>query len=74
LVERNDVLRRAREDLENVRFLVSTWEVELAAARTQLQQGHAALQEAEGLKTALAGKTTALATAEEQLRQERAAL
>jgi hypothetical protein len=32
-----------------------------------------ALQEVEGLKTALADKTTTLATAEEQLRQERAA-
>jgi chromosome segregation ATPase len=47
--------------------------VELAAARAQLEQGRAALQEVEGLKTALAGKTAALATAEEQLRQERAA-
>jgi hypothetical protein len=73
LVERNDALRRAREDLENVRSLVSTWEVEVATARAQLQQGRAALQEAEGLKTALTDKTVALATAEEKLRQERAA-
>jgi hypothetical protein len=47
--------------------------VEVAIARAQLQQGRAALQEAEGLKTALADMTAALATAEEQLRQERAA-
>jgi hypothetical protein len=47
--------------------------VELATARAQLQQGRAALQEAEGLRTALGDKTAALATAEEQLRQERAA-
>jgi chromosome segregation ATPase len=73
LVERDDELRRAREDLENVRSLASAWEVELATARAQLQKGRAVLQEAEGLKTALADKTAALATAEEQLRQERAA-
>jgi chromosome segregation ATPase len=73
LVERDDALRRAREDLENVRSLASTWEVEVATARAQLQQGRATLQEAEGLKTALVDKTAALTTAEEQLRQERAA-
>jgi hypothetical protein len=33
LVERDDALRRAREDLENVRSLASTWEVEVATAR-----------------------------------------
>jgi multidrug resistance efflux pump len=73
LVDRDDALRQAREDLENVRTLASTWEAEVATARVQLQQGRAALQEAEGLRTALADKTAALATAEEQLRQERAA-
>jgi hypothetical protein len=73
LVDRDDALRRAREDLENMRTLASTWEVEVATARVQLQQGRAALQEAEGLRTALADKTAALATVEEQLRQERAA-
>jgi chromosome segregation ATPase len=73
LVERDDVLRRARVDLEGVRSLTSSWEAEVVNARAQLQQGHAALQEAKGLKTALADKTAALATAEEQLRQERAA-
>jgi hypothetical protein len=73
LVERDDTLRRARVDLENARSLASTWEAEVATARVQLQQGRAALQEAEGLKTALADKTAALTTAEEQLRQERAA-
>jgi myosin heavy subunit len=73
LVERDDALRRARVDLENARSLASTWEAEVATARAQLQQGRAALQEAEGLKAALADKTAALATTEEQLRQERAA-
>jgi chromosome segregation ATPase len=72
LVDRDDALRRAREDLENVQTLASTWEAEVATARVQLQQGRAALQEAEGLRTALADKTAALATAEEQLRLERA--
>jgi chromosome segregation ATPase len=72
LVDRDDALRRAREDLANMRTLASTWEAEVATARVQLQQGRAALQEAEGLRTALADKTAALATAEEQLRQERA--
>jgi chromosome segregation ATPase len=73
LVDRDDALRRAREDLENVRTLASTWEADVATARVQLQQGRAALQEAEGLRTALADKTATLAIAEEQLRQERAA-
>jgi chromosome segregation ATPase len=73
LVERDDALRRAREDLEGARSLTSTWEAEVATARAQLQQGRAALQEAKGLKTALADKAAALTTAEEQLRQERAA-
>jgi hypothetical protein len=73
LVERDDALRRAREDLEGARSLASTWEAEVVAARTQLQQGRAALEEAEGLKTALADKAAALTTAEERLRQERAA-
>jgi chromosome segregation ATPase len=73
LLERDDALRRAREDLEGVRSLASTWEAEVATVRVQLQQGHAALKETEGLKTALADKAAALTTAEEQLRQERAA-
>jgi hypothetical protein len=73
LVDRDDALHRARVDLENARSLASTWEVEVATTRAQLQQGRAALQEAEGLKTALADKDAALITAEEQLRQERAA-
>jgi hypothetical protein len=73
LVERDDALRRAREDLEGAHSLASTWEVEVATARVQLQQGRATLQEAEGLKAALADKAAAPTTAEEQIQQERAA-
>jgi hypothetical protein len=73
LVKRDDALHRARVDLEGARSLASSWEAEVVNARAQLQRGRAALQEAEGLKTALVGKTAALTTAEEQLRQERAA-
>jgi chromosome segregation ATPase len=73
LVERDDVLRRAREDLEGARSIASTWEAEVVTTRAQLQRGRAALEETEGLKTALAEKAVALTAAEEQLRQERAA-
>jgi chromosome segregation ATPase len=73
LVERDDALRRAREDLEGARSLASTWEAEVTAARAQVQQGHAALQGDERLKAAPADKAAALTTVEEQLRQERAA-
>jgi chromosome segregation ATPase len=71
-VERDDALRRAREDLEGARSLASSWEAEVATARTQLQQGRTTLEEIEGLKTALADKAVALTAAEEHLRQERA--
>jgi predicted alpha/beta superfamily hydrolase len=73
LLERDDALRRACEDLEGARSLASSWEAEVTTARAQLQQGRAALEETEGLKTALADKAVALTAAEEQLRQERAA-
>jgi hypothetical protein len=65
LVERDDTLRRACEELEGARSLASTWEAEVVTARAQLQQGRAALQEAEGLKAALAEKVVALTAAEE---------
>jgi DNA repair exonuclease SbcCD ATPase subunit len=73
LLERDDTLRRAHEDLEGLRSLASTWEAEVVVARAQLQRGCAVLEEAEGLKTALADKAAALTAAEEQLRQERVA-
>jgi hypothetical protein len=68
LIERDDALRRAREDLEGARSLALTWEAEVVTTRAQLQQGRAALEEAEGLKTALADKAVALTAGEEQLR------
>jgi hypothetical protein len=87
LVERDDALRRAREDLAGARSVAEAWEAEVAAARTQLQQDRAALEgarawqsqaeekarEAEGLRTTLASKAAMLATAKEQLHQEGAA-
>jgi chromosome segregation ATPase len=73
LLERDDALRRAREELEGAPSLASTWEAEVVTARAQLQRDRTALEEAEGLKTALADKAAALTATEEQLRQERAA-
>jgi hypothetical protein len=35
LVERDDALRRAREDLEGARSLASSWEAEVTTARAQ---------------------------------------
>jgi chromosome segregation ATPase len=84
LVERDDALRRAREDLVRVRSIAAAWEAEVASTRAQLQQNCAALEgarawqsqaeerakEAEGLRMTLADKAAALAAAEEQLRQE----
>jgi hypothetical protein len=46
-VERNDVLRRAREDLAGVRSVAAAWEAEVASARTQLQQDRATLEGAQ---------------------------
>jgi chromosome segregation ATPase len=73
LVERDDALRRAREDLAGARSVAAAWEAEVVTARAQLQRDRATLEEGEGLKTALANKAAALATAEEKLRQERVA-
>jgi hypothetical protein len=63
LVEQDDALRRARKDLEGARSLASTWEAEVVIAHAQLQQGRAALEEVEGLKTVLADKAAALTAA-----------
>jgi hypothetical protein len=73
LVEQDDVLRWAREDLAGARSVAAAWEAEVVTARAQLQRDRAALEEAEGLKTALSDKAATLTTAEEQLRQEGAA-
>jgi chromosome segregation ATPase len=87
LVERDDVLCRAHEDLAGVRSVAAVWEAEVVSARAQLQQDRATLEgarawqsqteerskEAKELRTTLADKAVALAAAEEQLRQEQAA-
>jgi hypothetical protein len=73
LVERDDTLRPAREDLEGARSVVAAWEAEVVTTRALLQRGRVALKEKEGLKTALADKAVVLTAVEEQLRQERAA-
>jgi chromosome segregation ATPase len=88
LVERDDALHRAREDLAGARTIAAAWEAEVVSTRAQRQQDRGALEgvrawqsqaekkakEAEGLRTTLANKAAALAVAEEQLRQEQAAL
>jgi chromosome segregation ATPase len=66
-------LRRAREDLEGAHCIAAAWEAEVVTARAQCQRDRVALEEVEGLKTALADKAAALTAAEEQLRQEQAA-
>jgi chromosome segregation ATPase len=87
LVDRNEALHMAREDLAGARTVAAEWEAKVASARAQLQQGRAALKgaqawqsqvkekakEGEGLRTSLADNAAALAAAEEQLRQEQAA-
>jgi hypothetical protein len=79
LVDRDEALNKAREDLAGARTVAATWEAEVASARAQLQQDRAALEgarawqsqaeekakEAEGLRTTLADKAAALAAAEE---------
>jgi hypothetical protein len=90
VVDRDEALHKAWEDLAGARTMAAEWVAEVASARAQLQQDRAALEgarawqsQAEGLRTALADKTAALAAAEEQtarqqaealLHQERAAL
>jgi hypothetical protein len=44
LVERDDTLRRAREDLAGARSVAAAWEAEVASARAQLKQDRAALE------------------------------
>jgi hypothetical protein len=87
LVDRDEAQHKAREDLVGARTLAAEWEAEVASVRAQLQQDRATLQgararqsqaeerakEAEGLRTSLADKVAALATMEEQLRQEQVA-
>jgi hypothetical protein len=81
LVERDDALRRARENLAGARSVAAAWEAEVTSARAQLQQDRATLEgarawqsqgeerakEAEELRMTLADKANALTAAEEQL-------
>jgi chromosome segregation ATPase len=87
LVDQDEALQKAREDLAGARTLAAEWEAEVASVRAQLQQDRATLEgthawqsqaeekakEAEELRTSLADKAASLATTEEQLRQERVA-
>jgi hypothetical protein len=84
LLERDEALRKAREDLAVMRTVAAEWETEVASTRAQLQQVCAALEgarswqsqaeekakKAEQLRVELVEKATALATAEGQLQQE----
>jgi hypothetical protein len=64
LVEREEVLHKAREDLAGACTIAAAWEAEVTSARAQLQQDHVTLEgvqawqsqakEAEGLRTTLA--------------------
>jgi hypothetical protein len=87
LVDRDEALHKAWEDLAGAHTVAAEWEAEVAFAHDQLQQDRATLdgarswqsqaeekaKEAEGMRTTLADKAVALAAAEEQLRQEQAA-
>jgi chromosome segregation ATPase len=44
LVDRDEALQKAREDLAGARTLAAKWETEVAAVRAQLQQGRATLK------------------------------
>jgi chromosome segregation ATPase len=45
LVDRDEALQRAREDLARARTLAAEWETEVASVRAQPQQVHATLEE-----------------------------
>jgi hypothetical protein len=46
LVDRDEALQRAREDLARARTIAAEWETEVASVRAQLQQDRATLEEA----------------------------
>jgi predicted nucleic acid-binding Zn-ribbon protein len=87
LVDRDEALNKAREDLAGARTLVMEWETEVASVRSQLQQDRTTLEgarawqsqaeekakEAEELRTSLVDRAASLASTEEQLRHERVA-
>jgi chromosome segregation ATPase len=84
LLEREEALLKAREDLAAMRTVAAEWETEVASTHAHLQQDRATLEgarswqsqaeekakEAEQLRVELAEKATALATTEGQLQQE----
>jgi hypothetical protein len=44
LLERDEALRKAREDLAAMQTVATVWEIELASTRAQLQQDRASLE------------------------------
>jgi chromosome segregation ATPase len=87
LVDWDEALRRARQDLAGAHAVAAEWEAEVVSARAQLQRDCAALKEArawqsqaeerakeaEELRAGLDNKAVAVVAAEEQLRKERVA-
>jgi chromosome segregation ATPase len=85
VLERDEALRKAREDTTAMRTVAAEWETEVASIHAQLEQDRATLEgarswqnqaeerakEAEQLRTSLADKTASLAMTEDQLQQER---
>jgi DNA anti-recombination protein RmuC len=85
LLERDEGLRKAREDLAGARTVAVEWETEVVATRAQLQQDRVTLEGArawksqaeekakgvEELRANLVDKTASLTLTEVQLRQER---
>jgi capsule polysaccharide export protein KpsE/RkpR len=81
LLERDETLWKAREDLAGARTVVTEWEMEVAATRAQLQQDRAILEgvcawqsqteekakEVKQLRATLADKAASLASTEERL-------
>jgi chromosome segregation ATPase len=86
-VDRDEALRRVRQDLAGAHVVVAEWEAEVVSVCAQLQRNRAALEgagawksqaeerakEAEELRASLANKAAAVIMAKEQLRQERVA-
>jgi hypothetical protein len=84
LLEQDEALRKACEDLATMRIVAAEWETELALTRAQLQQDLATLEgarswqsqaeekakEAEQLRANLADKVASLTMTEEKLQQE----
>jgi chromosome segregation ATPase len=46
LIDRDEALRQAREDLESARSVAAVWEAEVVSARAQRRREHAELEEA----------------------------